>query len=230
MDDARDRAHEGHEVDERAVDDPQHVGGVTVPPDTIGLEPHEPGQQEHERRAPRLDEALERPLRPLAENPIDEVHDGVLVGERHQRQSGEDQHEQHQLGDLERAAHGATEAVAGHDVYHGEEHHGEEDGGSGDAEDQVGIALPPRGGRVHFPPAIFFSSSWNSARTLTASTPLALAFLIQSSMSGAERFRTSAAKAASAFTTLMPAFFAASRPLRSASSHETPAIRAMCSP
>ena len=53
----------------------------------------------------------------------------------------------------------------------------------------------PRLGAAHFPAATFFSSSRNSSRILAASTPLALAFLIQSSMIGAERFFTSATNA-----------------------------------
>ena len=49
-------------------------------------------------------------------------------------------------------------------------------------------------------------------------------------MMGAERFFTSATKAGLASTILTPDFFSASIPFRSASSHEAPASRAMCSP
>jgi hypothetical protein len=65
---------------------------------------------------------------------------------------------------------------------------------------------------------------------LAASTPLALAFLIQSSTMGAERFWTSATKAGLALTIFTPDFLSASMPFLSASSHDAPASRAMCSP
>src|SRR6267378_474381 len=85
-------------------------------------------------------------------------------------------------------------------------------------------------GNGHLPAATFFSSSRNSASTLVASTPLALALVIQSSTMGAERLRTSATNSASAFTIFTPDFLSCSIPLRSASSHDAPASRAMCSP
>src|SRR5204863_1813348 len=108
---------------------------------------------------------------------------------------------------------------------HRERHHQEEDDRSGDAEERVGVPLPPLLERAHLPAATFFSSSWNSARTLAASTPLALAAVIHSSMIGAERFFTSATNAASAVTILTPDCFRASMPFRSAASHEAPARR-----
>ena len=37
---------DGHEVDEGPVDDAQHVGGVPVGPDAVGLDPDLPGQPE----------------------------------------------------------------------------------------------------------------------------------------------------------------------------------------
>src|SRR2546425_9590381 len=85
-------------------------------------------------------------------------------------------------------------------------------------------------GDRHLPAATFFSSSRNSARIFAASTPLARAFAIQSSMIGAERFRTSATSSGSALTIFTPDFFSASMPLASASSQDLPASRAMCSP
>src|SRR5439155_1543311 len=117
---------------------------------------------------------------------------------------GEDQHHQHELGDLERAPHRPVEDVPRHHVHEREEHHGQEDGGGGDAENRVGAPLPPALGSAHRPAATFFSSSRNSARILAASTPLALAFWIQSSMIGADRFFTSTTRAASALTILRP--------------------------
>src|SRR5262249_61370458 len=126
------------------------------------------------------------------------------------------QDERHQLGDLERAAHGTAEDVARHHVDHGERHHGEEDGRSGHAEDEIGAP-------VHLPLDTFFRSSRNSARILAASTPLAFAFVIQSSMIGAERFLTSATKAASAVMTFSHACLAASRPFLPATTHGPPA-------
>ena len=60
--------------------------------------------------------------------------------------------------------------------------------------------------------------------------PLALAFLIQSSTIGAERFCTSATNAGLALTILTPDFWSASKPFLSASSQDRPARRAMCSP
>src|SRR5207245_5686506 len=132
------------------------------------------------------------------EQAVDEIHERVLVGPRHEWQPGEDQHHQHQLGHLERAPHRAAEDVPRHHVYEREEHHGQEDGGRGDAEDRVGASLP------HWPAPTFFSSSRNSARILAASTRLALAFWTQSSMIGADRFFTSATKAGSASTVWPP--------------------------
>src|SRR5262249_21757018 len=85
-------------------------------------------------------------------------------------------------------------------------------------------------GHAHLPAAAFLSSSWNSLRIFPASTPLALAFVIQSSTIGAERFFTSATKAGLACTILTPDFLSASMPLASASSHDLPARRAMYSP
>jgi hypothetical protein len=58
---------------------------------------------------------------------------------------------------------------------------------------------------------------------------LALAFLIQSSMIGAERFCTSATSALSALTIFTPAFFRPSSPFWSAASHDMPLVRATCS-
>ncbi len=88
-------------------------------------------------------------LRGRAQEAVDEVHDRVLVGVRHERQAGEDQHDQHELGDFECAAHRSVEDVAAHDVDDREQHHGEEDGGSGAAEDDVGAPLPAVGGTAH---------------------------------------------------------------------------------
>src|SRR5712691_2008182 len=230
VDQAGQREGDRHEIDEGSVDEAQDVGGVAIGPDTIGLEPGEPRQQEQERRVGRLHDALEPALGAGAQHTVDEVHDGVLVGERHQGQPREDQHDQHELGDLEGATHRAAEDVARHHVDRGEHHHGEEDGGRGGTEERIGAPRPLRAGRAHLPAATFFSSSWNSVRVLAASTPLARAFVIQSSMIGAERFFTSATKAGLALTILTPDFFSASIPFWSASSHDLPARRAMCSP
>src|SRR5207249_1728869 len=230
VDQAREAERDRHEVDERAVHDAQHVGGVAVRPDPVGLEPHEPGEQEHDGRAHQLHRALQPPLSAGAEEPIDEIHERVLVRPRHERQPGEDQHHQHELGDLERAPHRPVEDVPRHHVHEREEHHGQEDGGGGDAENRVGAPLPPALGSAHRPAATFFSSSRNSARILAASTPLALAFWIQSSMIGADRFFTSATRAASALTILTPDFLSASKPFWSASSQDRPACRAIHSP
>src|SRR5207244_2324534 len=60
--------------------------------------------------------------------------------------------------------------------------------------------------------------------------PLAPAFCTQSSMIGAERFFTSATRAASALTILTPDFLSASKPFWSASSQDRPACRAIHSP
>src|SRR5438105_14710588 len=230
MNQGRQRERHRHEVDERAVHDSQHVGGIPVGPDPVGFEPDEPGEQAHECRVHQLHGAVEPALGDGADHPIDEIHDRVLVGEGDERQAREDQHEQHQLGDFEGAAQRPVEDVARHHVGHGEGHHQEEDGGSGDAEERVGAPLPPLLGRAHLLAATFFSSSRNSVRILEASSPLALAAVIHSSMIGAERFLTSATNAASALTILTPDFLSASMPLPSAASHELPARRAMCSP
>ena len=73
---------------------------------------------------------------------VDEVHGDVLVGVRYQRQAGEDQHQQRELGDLEAAADRPVEQVARHHVGEGERHHAEEQDGGGHAEDGVGPPLP----------------------------------------------------------------------------------------
>src|SRR5215510_11762921 len=152
----------------------------------------------------------------------------VRVGD--EREPREDQHEQHQLGDLEGAPQRPAEQVARHHVHERERGHGQENGGGGDAEEPLGTPLPAVGGRAHCPAATFFNSARNSARILAASTPLALALVIQSSTMGAERFCTSATKAGLAWTILTPDFCSASRPFLSASSQDWPASRARCSP
>src|SRR5512132_4062920 len=48
-----------HEVHEGAVHDAEHVGGVPIRPDAVGLAPHQPGEEEHEGRIQELDGALE---------------------------------------------------------------------------------------------------------------------------------------------------------------------------
>src|SRR6266478_4647657 len=219
-----------HEVDEGAVHDAEHVGGVPIGPDPVGLPPHQPGEEEHEGGVHDLDGALEPALPAGTEQAVDEVHDGVLVGEGDEGEPREDQHEQHELGDLEGAPQRPAEDVARHHVDHREEHHGQEDRRRDYTQEGVGVPLPVLLGRGHLPAATFFSSSRNSARTLGESTPLALALVIQSSMMGAERFCTSATKAGLALTILTPDFFSASMPFLSASSHEAPARRARCSP
>src|SRR5713101_8472415 len=230
MDHAREGEGHRHEVHEGAVHDAEHVGGVPIGPDPVGLAPHQPGEEEHEAGVHALDGALEPALPAGTEQAVDEVHDGVLVGEGDEGESREDQHEQHELGDLEGAPQRPAEDVARHHVHHREGHHGEENRGGDHAEERVGVVLPLRVGRAHFPAATFFSSSRNSASTLGASTPLALALVIQSSTMGAERFLTSATSSGLALTIFTPDFFSASMPFRSASSHEAPARRAMCSP
>src|SRR3984893_18523716 len=217
-----------NEAHERPVHDAEHVGGVPIAPDPVRLEPDQPGEEKHERRVQELDEALEPALRAGPEKTVDEIHGGVLIGKRDEWQPREDQHQQHQLGHFESAAQRAVEDVARHHVHHGQEHHGEKDDGGDHAQERIGAPLPPLLRSAHLPAATFFSSSRNSARILAASTPLALAFLIQSSTMGAERFWTSATKAGLALTILTPDFFSASRPFLSASSHEAPGRLAMC--
>src|SRR5262249_29365894 len=231
MDEAGQGKGDGHEVHEGGVEDQEDVGGVAVAADAVGLEPDQPGEQEHEGAVHELDAALQPALGARGEHAIDEVHRRVLVGEGHEGQPREDEHEEHELRHLEGAAQGSVEDVARHHVDYGEDHHGKEHGGGDRAEEDVGAALPGnRRGVGHLPAATFLSSSRNSTRIVAASTPLAFAFLTQSSTMGAERFCTSATKAGLAFTIFTPDFFKASRPFLSASSHEAPASRARCSP
>src|SRR5262245_54530989 len=146
---------------------------------------------------------------------------------RNERQSGEDQHQQAELGDLEGAADRPVEEIAADHVEERQHHHGKEKGGRRNAEDSV---RPPFPHGVHLPEATFFSSPWNSSRTALALGSLALAFLTQSSMIGPERFLASACIAGVAVMMLAPAAFRASRPTLSARSHDWPLLRAAYSP
>ena len=60
--------------------------------------------------------ALQPRARARPSDAVDEVHGDVLVGVRDERQAGEDQHEQQELGDLEAAAQRPVEDVARHHV------------------------------------------------------------------------------------------------------------------
>src|SRR6185295_17171854 len=93
-----------------------------------------------------------------------------------------------------------------------EQHHQHEQDRRGDAEQRIGPPFPHvldwlhkmKGRRTaralwspcwmdfYLPASTLFSSAWNSARIALALMHLALAFLIQSSMIGAERFCASA--------------------------------------
>src|SRR6202795_477713 len=59
VDHARQPDRDRHEVDEGAVHDAQDVCRVAVSPDPVGLDPNLPGEEEHDRRAHPLHEALE---------------------------------------------------------------------------------------------------------------------------------------------------------------------------
>src|SRR6185295_10463809 len=225
--DAGEADHQGHEVHEGPDGDAQHVGRVGIAGDPVRLDPDLPGEEEHDRRADQVHDPDPGPRDAVGQDAVDEVHRHVLVGVRDERQAGEDQHHQPELGDLEGAADRLVQQVAAHHVEEGEHHHGKEKGGCRDAEHGV---RPPFPQRLHLPEATFFSSWWNSSSTALALGSLPLAFLSQSSMIGPERFFASACIAAVAGMMFAPAAFSASRPTLSARSQDWPLLRAAYSP
>src|SRR5258706_9051254 len=226
--------HPRHEVDERPDGDAQHVGRVAISGDAVRLDDHLPREEKEGRGDDRVDGADQPGHRARRQHAVDEIHGDVLIAVRDQRQSREDEDQEGELGELEGAADRPVEEIARHDVDERQQHHGEEEGGSGDAEDGIDPLLPDSFGLGHprslsayfFSTLIFLISARNSSSAALASTPFALAFLIQSSMIGAESLRTSAVKAGSARAILAFAFFRDSIPFWSAASHDWPLERA----
>src|SRR5919204_2193148 len=240
-----------HEVDKWPHRDAQHVRRVAIRRDAAGLYQHLPREEEKHGSDERVNESHQRIYRARRQHAVDEVHGDVLVAMRHERQPGEDQNQQRQLGHLEAAADRAIEEIARHHVDEREAHHGEEQRRGGDAEDRVGPPLPAAFGFGHArsladpyerlgprlrggdetcylrSAVIFLISARNSSSTLRASNLyLSLAFFTQSSMIGCERLCTSATKRGSACTILTLAFFNASMPFWSAASQDWPLERA----
>src|SRR5712692_5085483 len=220
--------HRRHEIDERADRDLDDVGGVAVAADAARLDPHLPGEKEHDRRAERVHGAHEGFCPAWRQHAVDEIHGDMLVGVRYQRQAGEDQHQQRELGNLERAAQREIEQVARHHVDEGDEHQDEQDRRGRDAEHRVGAPLPA-GLHGYLPDSSFFSSWRNSASTLAPSTFLAFAALIHSSSSTLAFAMTSLTNAGLALAICTPLFFSPSSPFWSAASHDLPLVRATCS-
>src|SRR5262245_59787377 len=160
----------------------------------------------------------------------------MLACPRGERQSGKDQRQQQQLGDLEGAAQRPVEKIAADDVRCGQRHQAKQQdrrGGSQPAiEPGAGLCgVRCHGPRLcHLPAATRLTSSRNSASTLAPSTPLALAALIQLSSSGLVLSRTPLASSGEASSNRRPYFFISSRPARSASSQDLPTSRASASP
>ena len=69
MDDAGDRHHQRHEIDERSDRYAQHFGGVAVAGDLAGLDPHPPGEPQDDEAAHEIDEAAQQPAAAGAEQP-----------------------------------------------------------------------------------------------------------------------------------------------------------------
>src|SRR3954469_19955695 len=232
------RDHRHHEIDERPDEDTQDVGGVPILGNTRGLDPHLPGEKEEQPAHHGVHQPLQLEHRGRGQHAVDEVHGDVLIRMRHERQPGEDQHEQHELGDLKGAADRAVEKIACDDVDERQAHQGEKESGGGDAEDRIAPPLPATLGLGH-PRSLtrlarylrsaetFLISARNSSSAARASNLyFSLAFFTQSSMIGWERLRTSATKAGWACTILTFAFFSASMPFWSAASHDCPFERA----
>ena len=115
----------------------KHLGGVAVAGDLAGLDPDPPGEPEEHESAHEIDEPAQQQTAPVAEHHVDEVERDVLVRPRGERQSGEDQRQQQQLGDLEGAAQRPVEDVAADDVGRRQSHQAEQQNSRGGAQHAI---------------------------------------------------------------------------------------------